>query len=681
MRVELRVTMELLSDAIFGTGYSVPGGEDIAVAIDEDGYPYIPGTAVKGLLRESMANWIAWTGGNKVDVSEILGQSGWEGTAAGRRLILTPLTLEGERLAAEDCFGTRVFTALKDGAVETDTLRTAACVKRGLRFAGTMICDREDVELLTNALACIKWAGAQRSRGFGQVRFRAEQIESKVGTVTLENARCIRYRLYTETPVIITDLSRSKGSRKNREDPASSSPSAPDSGGGNSYETRGYIPGSAVRGMVASRLAGMDPVWFDEHRAALLSERTRFLDAVPNPENRVVLPSIKGFYEDKTKTAFESVILRNGEVTSGYKRAKLGSFCVLTGNTVQYWSARTGGVTRIQRHADNEDTKPFQTRHISSGQVFEGYILLDDESLAAKVAEVFSGDIWIGADRFEGYGRCSVMGVEAVEQPGWLDAYGYHCQEELGTTLYLLALSPLTMLDSLGEPCGLNEGALAKLLGVGSVAIQVCSTTISEFGSYNRTWQCREPALPMYDRGSIFKLRCDRIPQMDKLRALEWTGLGARPAEGFGQVLFLRAELFEGLCQKRAFREDTPREQVSAAAAERRARYQWIMKHSGDLHLDGLSKSQLGTIQSLCENAAANGGGTEKLEKYLQKNLNDRGARHGSRFQKISELVRETVNQPLSATLGAGCEDSKAARLKLLCQLFNYSRKGKGGDQ
>ena len=33
-QVTLQVTMELLSDAIFGSGFSVPGGEDIAVYKD-----------------------------------------------------------------------------------------------------------------------------------------------------------------------------------------------------------------------------------------------------------------------------------------------------------------------------------------------------------------------------------------------------------------------------------------------------------------------------------------------------------------------------------------------------------------------------------------------------------------------------------------------------------------------
>lgn len=52
-RVTLLLTMELLSDAIIGSGYSVPGGEDIAVCQDTEGFPYLKGTTLKGLLLES----------------------------------------------------------------------------------------------------------------------------------------------------------------------------------------------------------------------------------------------------------------------------------------------------------------------------------------------------------------------------------------------------------------------------------------------------------------------------------------------------------------------------------------------------------------------------------------------------------------------------------------------------
>ena len=81
-RVTLRVSMELLSDTIFGSGFSIPGGEDIAVCQDSAGYPYLKGTTFKGLLRESMENWLDWTGSGRDALDVILGRAGM---AAQRR--------------------------------------------------------------------------------------------------------------------------------------------------------------------------------------------------------------------------------------------------------------------------------------------------------------------------------------------------------------------------------------------------------------------------------------------------------------------------------------------------------------------------------------------------------------------------------------------------------------------
>ena len=183
----------------------------------------------------------------------------------------------------------------------------------------------------------------------------------------------------------------------------------------------------------------------------------------------------------------------------------------------------------------------------------------------------------------------------------------------------------------------------------------------------------------MYDQGSIFQIECGEVPALEKLRALEREGIGIRRAEGFGQILFLRADLFEGLTRKRTFQAEE-RSVESGAVIARRARYRWVMENAGALTTGKLSRSQIGSIQSQCEKAIANGGDVAELETYLEKNLTGRGARHGARFQKAGALIQEVLDTPLGQTLGlenTTVEDSNVERLKLLCLLFDYSRKGK----
>ncbi len=407
------------------------------------------------------------------------------------------------------------------------------------------------------------------------------------------------------------------------------------------------------------------------------SPANRFVFFRIMPEQTMAaIPAIKGFYEDKQEQDFCSV-LQDGSVPPGYKRAKLGSFCALEGDTVRYWSARTGGRTRIQRNINRgEDSEPFRTRHIEAGQDFVGCITLSEPGLAAAISNVLRGSVWLGADRYEGYGKCTVTSLAAVAAPAYQTAYGYHDRAEVGRELYLLAVSPLTMLNEKGEPCGIDLAALAGLLGVGAVELPFCSTSVAVYGSYNRTWQCREAALPFYDRGSIFRLQCSEPPALENLRALERAGLGIRTAEGFGDVLFLRPELFTAIRRKAAAERALP-QAAARAAQRRRERYAWIMRQAEELKRGGnaLSLSQLGTIQTECEKALRRGGDTAQLYAFLNKNLNERGSRHGERFKHIDKFIRGVMEQQRSAD-GVPGSYTDTERLALLCQLFDYSRKG-----
>lgn len=651
----LRVRFELLSDAIFGSGYSVPGEEDISVCMDSDGYPYIRGSTVKGLLRESLENWCAWTGEDTARLSELFGESDWNGGAPARRVRFTALTLDAKPQDPAECFEARTFTELENGAAKPRSLRSARCICRGQSFSGEIWCESGDRELLQKGLCAIKWVGTLRGRGFGRVRVSAQTGAADGKESVLSAGNCIHYCLPTEQPVRITDLSRS---------------------GGNIYETRGLLPGSAIRGMVMSALAEREPAFFAENRMALLSEETQFSDAVPRPEggeNLPVLPAVMGFYEDKGETALEHVLVRNGDLTPGYKRAKTGSFCALREDIISWWSASSDSTLRLNREMEAADCLPFQTRYLDAGQDFDGYIFLKDPALAPMIARAFSPPVFLGADRYAGFGKCSVAALETTGRPAYEEAYSFRAQEEIGREVYLLAVSPFTMLNASGEPCGLDWEQLAEKIGAGAIEPGVSSTSLTECGGYNRTWGCRSPAVLMYARGSLFQLRCAAAPALEKLLAVQRDGLGIRRAEGFGRVLFLPPETVRRITRKQKV-EAPPSPRRQAVARARRARCRWVMNKAGELRGYRLSKSQLGSIQTFCEEAIASKN-TAALESHLQKNLTERGAQHGVRFKEIDRLVRQVLDTPLPETIGEACEDSLRARLELLCMLFDFSRK------
>ena len=75
----MRIRMKLMSDTIFGNGMSVPGGEDISVLHDVQGFPYYRGSTFKGVFREMLIRYLEWNGVEKSKaeetVKELLGVS------------------------------------------------------------------------------------------------------------------------------------------------------------------------------------------------------------------------------------------------------------------------------------------------------------------------------------------------------------------------------------------------------------------------------------------------------------------------------------------------------------------------------------------------------------------------------------------------------------------------------
>ena len=185
----MKIRMQLMSDAIFGSGDSIPGGEDISILSDENGFPYLKGGTFKGIFREEMGNYLAWTISDKTkidrEIERLLGKGGHAGIQSEDRLIFSDFTLSDyvkDRVLSEIEPGqgymvlealshTRTFTAISsDGIVEEGSLRQCRCVNKGLNFYSEIKCLPGDEKLVKEVLSMIKWVGTMRSRGFGKVK-------------------------------------------------------------------------------------------------------------------------------------------------------------------------------------------------------------------------------------------------------------------------------------------------------------------------------------------------------------------------------------------------------------------------------------------------------------------------------------------------------------------------------
>lgn len=659
---KFRIQINLLSDTIFGSGYSIPAAEDIGSCVDKEGYPYLKGSTFKGVFRESFENIVSWEGINESIVSDIFGEADWSGVTDETRLHLTDFVLKSRtQLNPEDCFTYRSFTSIEDGVAADGTLRVARCILRGMSFIGEMSlqADESTIRLLKDASLGIKFMGTLRSRGFGRVNVLMQEEEiTRTKPERIGEGNYIHYRLLTKTPVIMTSTGESQG---------------------NSYETRHYITGSSVRGMVLSTLASRNPRWFEEHKIKLLEE-TVFSDTIPNPTVKPAIPPVKGYYEDKLGENFQNVLLVD-TLTPGVKRSSLGNGCIIENGKIKYWSTETETGIRIQRNIHKgEDSNPFQTRQLSAGQSFEGYVYSEDSETRSAIHEILQGIVWIGADRYEGFGQCLITNTEITEKPAYWK-YGYQKQSEISQTLYLLAVSPLCMRTSEGINEGLDLTALADLLGVSEVSIERCSTSSSLYGGYNRIWKARTIQNIMYDPGSIFKIHTSEVPSLNNILAIQNEGLGIRKEEGYGNVLFLNPELFKSICFKEVILPPVNEVKIVAACI-RRARMKWIMTTADRINGSiGNSRSQLGNVQAMCKKALREKN-ARILEDYLASDNKLEQFRKKVTDHLFSSLYSEVLSPYLEETDSSVISKlekmetfHKEQQLRLLSDVLDYARK------
>lgn len=292
-----------------------------------------------------------------------------------------------------------------------------------------------------------------------------------------------------------------------------------------------YIPGSAMRGLVITEFAKKG---FDEKKEKLFTE-VRFLNAYPLAGDIPLIPSPKGFYEDKAekdgKKPLENVVI-DGKSVEGLKRARLGEFCSISGDTLLFYSMHTGGDLKIRMDGD----QMFRNEYIDSGYTFSGAIASEDRDLLESVSDIIRDRIYLGNARGAGMGICTVISREISEKIPFEEAA---IRDDRENECYIMLLSPTAMRDENGEPTGLDLRSLQDRLGVQNMKVEYCATSLRNIQGYNRAWRGHIPSVMMYDKGSVFHLTFDGRLEQSKARAVMDSGIGERIYDGFGRVLFM----------------------------------------------------------------------------------------------------------------------------------------------
>ena len=182
----MKIIMRLLSDTIFGNGESVPGGEDISVLTDAQGFPYFKGGTLKGIFREELIRNLGWKGLStsqvEAQVGDLLGESGDNRPDEGKLRFSDLVVSQAVKQAVLKEIGDnpevilasfsdlRTFTSIEEnGMAKAGSLRMARCIHAGISFEGEVLCTEDQRALVREVVALIKYVGTMRNRGFGRV--------------------------------------------------------------------------------------------------------------------------------------------------------------------------------------------------------------------------------------------------------------------------------------------------------------------------------------------------------------------------------------------------------------------------------------------------------------------------------------------------------------------------------
>lgn len=478
-------------------------------------------------------------------------------------------------------------------------------------------------------------------------------------------------------------------------------------------DTLRYFPGSTIRGYIITSLS--QNADFESYKQDLFSGKIQFLNAYPYINDKEMLPSLKGFYEDKSevtgKKELNNVVVED-EVTPGNKRASLGHFCFIEDDCIRYADVEVSEDININIGREEAKRTVFRSQYMKKNQTFTGFIAFADDvpdSLIRQIMETMDHTMYLGNRRSAGYGECICVSRQIQNEI----PYDNVRTSKGGDVLYMILLSDTVMRDSTGELTGLCLEELAGQLGCGKLDIEKCSTSTTDIRGYNSMWQNAAPSAVMYAAGSVFKLKASDPVAEDRLHMLEESGIGIRREEGFGQVAFIQnyekiryksaIQSDERQCQeihafgKKADVESDIRIAASGLVRNRIERaIEWYVVQQ-KLDMQGISESKKGLLMSKCmELCYQPSEAKDQLIAFVThiQDKDDRSKTHNgkARQDKLIQYVHKILETDLYDILGLKWTENKVMgldihellsqneimqyRLKLMIKQLRYANRG-----
>lgn len=336
---------------------------------------------------------------------------------------------------------------------------------------------------------------------------------------------------------------------------------------GNVVESLDYIPGTLLLPEVAKRLgAALAPS--DRHLLplAIANGELQVRPFYPEVDRQVAAPTplSAAWPKDQANPNAQSAVLRHLHAPESgvqYRPAKAG--------WVQHGVAPIGKPLKAEQllglHTHNTIDPQLQRPSAAVGGVYSYEAIAPETALRGTVAvsgalaralpkgwqDRLTGSTAIGRSSKDDYGEVTLTAAEAPD-----DAQGTECQEGHEFTLFLhsdvlaadaagaFSGNPLDLLDTLAAALDQLDATskahrLSLVTETGAAGRVHAYALARRLDSWQSAWGLPRPSLVAVRAGSLFRVRLDQGGlTKDASLALARGGLGARTAEGYGQVEF-----------------------------------------------------------------------------------------------------------------------------------------------
>ncbi|MCB0044658.1 MAG: hypothetical protein KDD92_04450 [Caldilineaceae bacterium] len=326
----------------------------------------------------------------------------------------------------------------------------------------------------------------------------------------------------------------------------------------NSSVSFSYVPGSMIRGLIATRLLAQGDVDLAlDERDLLFNGNVRYLNAYPaDAQGYRRLPVPISWHYDKRKANEDGYKIVDWAYMDEEERIEAdmgedGFLIPYQAYSDSFVEARVydrdpsiynpGRVIHVHHLRDRRIGRPtkdigavYQYDALAEGEALVGVILTENQELADRILALLPEQtVRLGGARTAGYGKALLAAV--VQQPiSWTEVPESDLSDvQPEETFVVTLLSDTILRDLQGRPS--QDIAPALPPEIQAEVLQSYQKRIP-VGGFNRKWGLPIPQEPALKAGSVFVLKANK--RVNKAEFIKWinAGIGERRAEGFGRI-------------------------------------------------------------------------------------------------------------------------------------------------